>query len=118
MMVTLSAWQAAGHPNSPNYFAAWEAAAWNIMQQIDDLGSDAVSAELGVTATPALEDILQRRKPVFGSALVSLTYDQPVYLEAGRDAELTEVGGRVLIDAYNNIPVQGLWASAGGSRHR
>ncbi|MGO1543216.1 MAG: aminotransferase class III-fold pyridoxal phosphate-dependent enzyme [Gulosibacter sp.] len=107
--VVLSAWQGAVHPNNGDYLEAWDDAAWNMLAGLDALSHAQLLHEFGV-ATPELEptgSLTERRNRVFGSALVPLTYSQPLRPVAGSGASLCEANGNVVLDAYNNIPSLG-----------
>jgi 4-aminobutyrate aminotransferase-like enzyme len=108
-IVTLSAWRAAEHPNNADYLSAWDGASWNILRQLDALGYDGVATELGADVLPesAKESFIARRNTLFSAAQTPLSYDEAVFPVSGRGATLTEADGKVLIDAYNNIPSVG-----------
>ncbi|MFC5337080.1 aminotransferase class III-fold pyridoxal phosphate-dependent enzyme [Leucobacter denitrificans] len=106
--VTLGAWRAAEHPNNADFLEAWEGAAWSQLEQLDELGPEAVAQKLGVYPTVLPQSsLLEERNRVFGSGLVPLTYSDPLYPVSGRGATVTEADGTVLVDAYNNIPSLG-----------
>ncbi len=58
-------------------------------------------------AAESVEELIERRRRVFGSAISPLSYDRPLHLVEGRGVWLTDADGRTYLDAYNNVPVVG-----------
>jgi 4-aminobutyrate aminotransferase-like enzyme/Ser/Thr protein kinase RdoA (MazF antagonist) len=107
-IVVISAWRVVRYPENAEYIQAWDADSWALLELIGDIGCERFSAELGApptaVSTPAL---IERRGDALGALLTRLSYSDPVHVVQGDGVWLVEVGGRRLLDTYNNVPVVG-----------
>jgi 4-aminobutyrate aminotransferase-like enzyme/Ser/Thr protein kinase RdoA (MazF antagonist) len=107
-LVTISAWRVERYPENAEYIQAWDDDSWALLEQLDEMGMDAVVRELGARQAPVpTEELLGRRSAVLGSALTGLTYRNPVHVVRGDGVWLFDADGRRYLDAYNNVPVVG-----------
>ena len=107
-IVVISAWRAARHPENASYIQSWDDDSWRLLELIGEIGGERFSQELGASRPAVTKDVLvQRRADMLGSALVPLTYADPVHVARGEGPWLVDADGRRLLDAYNNVPVVG-----------
>ncbi|MEP6476937.1 MAG: aminotransferase class III-fold pyridoxal phosphate-dependent enzyme [Actinomycetota bacterium] len=105
----ISAWRVARYPDN-EYIRSWDTDTWLLLEMLDELGFDEAADRLGggyrSGSASSVEDLTSRRR-VFGSALSTPTYDQPLHLVRGEGVWLFDAEGRRYLDAYNNVPVVG-----------
>src|SRR5205085_5151851 len=107
-IVAISAWRVRRYPENADYIQAWDEDSWRLLQVFDELGPQAVAAELGAPRPPApTRDLSVRREAALGAVLTELSYAEPVHVARGEGSWLHDADGRRLLDAYNNVPVVG-----------
>jgi len=107
-IVVISAWRVARYPENAGYIQAWDEDSWRLLELIGDVGSERFSEELGATRpTVPTDALIKRRSDAVGAMLTRLTYSDPIHVVCGTGVWLTDVDGRPLLDAYNNVPVVG-----------
>jgi 4-aminobutyrate aminotransferase-like enzyme len=110
--ILISAWRMPQYPDN-EYIRGWADPAWELLEQMDDIGFDEASRRLAVVARAPMgrrvsdTDLLARRQRVLGTALESLSYRRPLHLVRGDGAWMEAADGRRYLDAYNNVPVVG-----------
>jgi len=116
---TISAWRSKRYPENAEYITGWDAGVWTMLDLWESLGDagyqrrihDAIAAATGAPTTIAmgvsLDELIERRRRLFGPAISPLTYDRPLHLVQARGAWMTGADGRSYLDAYNNVPVVG-----------
>ncbi len=107
-IVVISAWRVGRDPGNSDRIQAEDEDSWRLLELFDELGPDAVSAELGA-ARPAQPTgaLARRRDEALGAVLTPLSYADPVHVVRGEGVWLFDADGRRLLDAYNNVPVVG-----------
>ncbi len=107
-IVTISAWRVRRFPENAAYIQSWDAGSWALLELFDEVGHDAVAAELGAPRPPApTGELARRRAASVGALLTRLTYTEPVHVVRGEGVWLHDAAGGRLLDAYNNVPVVG-----------
>lgn len=110
--ILISAWRMPRHPDNA-YIRGWSEPAWELLEQWDEIGFEAVARRMAAIARAPLGrrtvtgELLDRRRRVLGSALESLSYRTPLHLVRGDGAWMEGADGRRYLDAYNNVPVVG-----------
>jgi 4-aminobutyrate aminotransferase-like enzyme/Ser/Thr protein kinase RdoA (MazF antagonist) len=111
--ILISAWRMPQHPDN-EYIRGWAGPAWELLEQMDDIGLDEVSRRMAAIARAPLArhtaddgELLARRHRVMGTALESLSYRHPLHVVRGDGAWMQAADGRRYLDAYNNVPVVG-----------
>jgi 4-aminobutyrate aminotransferase-like enzyme len=115
--VILSALRADKYRETAGYITSWDAGAWSFLTVFDDLGAGALDRRIReainaathrTTASPEpIEELIERRRRLLGSAILPLTYDRPLHLVRGEGVWLYDIKGRAYLDCYNNVPVVG-----------
>jgi 4-aminobutyrate aminotransferase-like enzyme/Ser/Thr protein kinase RdoA (MazF antagonist) len=120
--VVISAWRVGRFPENAKYITALDAGSWAVLELFDSLGAGEVAHRLRRAAAPALslhpplvpkrsgpptEELLERRRRLFGSAHLPLSYDRPMHMVGGDGVWMVDADGRRYLDAYNNVPVVG-----------
>ncbi len=113
----ISAWRVRRHPENSDYITGWDTGVWGMLEAFHDIGAaefqrrvnQAVvdAARSFLPGTGSVEELIERRRRVLGSAISPLSYDRPLHLIEGRGAWVTDAEGRTYLDAYNNVPVVG-----------
>ena len=116
----ISAWRVRRYPENAEYITGWDAGVWTMLDAYRDLGPaeyqrrirEAVDAGTRTDrAVPraggSIEELIERRRHVLGSAISPLSYDRPLHLVHGRGSWLYDAEGRAYLDCYNNVPVVG-----------
>ena len=116
----ISAWRVRSYPENAEYITGWDAGVWAMLDAYRDMGlaeyqrrireamSAATRADRAVArAGGSIDELVERRGRVLGSAISPLTYDRPLHLVRGRGAWLYDADGRAYLDCYNNVPVVG-----------
>ncbi len=127
----ISAWRIRLYPENAAYLSSWDAEAWPMLALFETVGPEEVrrrfaaaarripawpvppqpggarTADAAVAATGRDDELRTRRRRVLGSALSSLTYEQPLHLVRGEGSRMYDPEGRPYLDAYNNVPVVG-----------
>jgi 4-aminobutyrate aminotransferase-like enzyme/Ser/Thr protein kinase RdoA (MazF antagonist) len=116
----ISAWRVRSYPENADYITGWDAGVWAMLDAYHDMGVDdygrrvreAVDAATVIGRTSprfggSLDELVERRGRVLGSAISPLSYDRPLHLVRGRGAWLYDADGRAYLDCYNNVPVVG-----------
>jgi 4-aminobutyrate aminotransferase-like enzyme/Ser/Thr protein kinase RdoA (MazF antagonist) len=115
----ISAWRVRSHPENADYITGWDPGVWAMLESFHDVGptefhrrahqavADATRSGAISTAAEPVQEMIQRRHRVLGSALSPLSYDRPLHLVEGRGVWMTDADGRAYLDAYNNVPVVG-----------
>jgi 4-aminobutyrate aminotransferase-like enzyme/Ser/Thr protein kinase RdoA (MazF antagonist) len=107
-IVAISSWRVRRYPENAAYIQAWDDDSWALLELFDELGPDAVAAELGAPRpTVPTHELAQRRAAALGAVLTPLTYSEPVHVVRGEGVWLHDDAGNRLLDAYNNVPVVG-----------
>ena len=110
--ILISAHRTRQYPDNA-YIHGWSEPAWDLLEQLDEIGFDEASGRLAAIALApiprrkAADELLTRRRCALGSALESLSYRKPLHLVRGRGAWMEAADGRRYLDAYNNVPVVG-----------
>ncbi len=116
----ISAWRVRRYPENAEYITGWDAGVWAMLDAYRDLGLTEYQrkireAMLAATrpdravprAGASIDEMVERRGRLLGSAISPLTYDRPLHLVRGRGAWLYDAEGRAYLDCYNNVPVVG-----------
>jgi 4-aminobutyrate aminotransferase-like enzyme/Ser/Thr protein kinase RdoA (MazF antagonist) len=116
----ISAWRVRSYPENAEYITGWDAGVWAMLDAYRDMGMqdygrrvrEAIAAAARsdrprAHADGSLDELVERRSRVLGSAISPLTYDRPLHLVRGRGAWLEDADGRAYLDCYNNVPVVG-----------
>jgi 4-aminobutyrate aminotransferase-like enzyme/Ser/Thr protein kinase RdoA (MazF antagonist) len=115
----VSAWRVRSYPENAEYITGWDTGVWAMLESFREIGPtefhrrvhQAVDEAMrlgGISPTAeSVDDLIERRRRVFGSAISPLSYARPLHLVEGRGVWLTDADGRVYLDAYNNVPVVG-----------
>jgi 4-aminobutyrate aminotransferase-like enzyme len=116
---TISAWRSKRYPENAEYITGWDAGVWTMLDLWEEMGDaafqrrihEALAAATGAPTTipmgASIEELVERRRRLFGPAISPLTYDRPLHLVQARGAWMTDADGRSYLDAYNNVPVVG-----------
>jgi 4-aminobutyrate aminotransferase-like enzyme/Ser/Thr protein kinase RdoA (MazF antagonist) len=115
----ISAWRAKRYPENAEYITGWDLGVWAMLDAFDEMGPvaftrrthEALAAPTG-TARPvaigsSVDELVERRRRLLGSAISPLSYERPLHLVAGRGVWVHDADGRAYLDAYNNVPVVG-----------
>lgn len=115
----ISAWRVRRYPENADYITGWDTGVWAMLESFHEMGptefhrrvhesvADAIrSGAISASAGP-VEEMIERRRRVLGSAISPLSYDRPLHLVEGRGVWMTDADGRTYLDAYNNVPVVG-----------
>ena len=115
----ISAWRVRRYPENAAYITGWDTGVWTMLESFNEVGSTefhrrvleavAIATRSGAIspAAQSVEELIERRRRVLGSAISPLSYDHPLHLVEGRGAWMTDADGRTYLDAYNNVPVVG-----------
>jgi 4-aminobutyrate aminotransferase-like enzyme/Ser/Thr protein kinase RdoA (MazF antagonist) len=116
----ISAWRVRSYPENADYITGWDAGVWAMLDAYRDMGGDDYRRRIRETivaatdttfasprSTGSLDDLVERRGRLLGSAISPLTYDRPLHPVRGRGAWLYDADGRAYLDCYNNVPVVG-----------
>jgi 4-aminobutyrate aminotransferase-like enzyme/Ser/Thr protein kinase RdoA (MazF antagonist) len=115
----ISAWRVRRYPENADYITGWEAGVWAMLESVHEMGlteyhrrvheavADATRTRAIPPAAESVEELIERRHRVLGSAISPLSYDRPLHLVEGRGVWMTDADGRTYMDAYNNVPVVG-----------
>jgi 4-aminobutyrate aminotransferase-like enzyme len=76
-------------------------------RRIHEAIAAATGSPTAVAMGASIEELVERRRRLFGPAISPLTYDRPLHLVSARGAWMTDADGRSYLDAYNNVPVVG-----------
>ncbi len=116
---TISAWRAKRYPENAAYITGWDAGVWTMLDLFHGSGApeyqrrvhEAVAVATGASRSVAvgasLDEMVDRRRRLFGAAISPLSYERPLHLVEGRGAWVYDADGRAYLDAYNNVPVVG-----------
>lgn len=94
--IAIGSWRAAEGLEEAAFAERFNQSAMVMLEEL--LGRDA-----GTRQTPLTE----RRARVFGPAVESLSYDEPIHMASAEGAWMTDVDGRRYLDLYNNVPCIG-----------
>lgn len=115
----ISAWRVRSYPENADYITGWDTGVWAMLEAFREMGptefhrrvnqavADATRSGAISPAAESVEELIERRRRVLGSAISPLSYDRPLHLVEGRGAWMTDADGRTYLDAYNNVPVVG-----------
>ena len=115
----VSAWRVKRYPENAEYITGWDTGVWAMLESFSEIGptefhrrvhqavDDATRLGAISPAGESVDELIERRRRVFGSAISPLSYDRPLHLVEGRGVWLTDADGRTYLDAYNNVPVVG-----------
>lgn len=103
--LAISAWRAKTHPEIAEFTIRQSQDALAVVEKFLEVGFD--EARRRISGAARVEDLIERRRGVLGSALVPLDYDRPVHVVRGQGVWLFDEKGRRYLDCYNNVPVVG-----------
>jgi 4-aminobutyrate aminotransferase-like enzyme/Ser/Thr protein kinase RdoA (MazF antagonist) len=116
----ISAWRVRNYPENAEYITGWDAGVWAMLDAYRGLGPaeyrrtirEAMDAATRADrpaprAGGSIDEMVERRGRLLGSAISPLTYDRPLHLVRGSGAWLYDADGRAYLDCYNNVPVVG-----------
>jgi len=115
----ISAWRVRSYPENADYITGWDAGVWAMLEAFRETGpmefhrrvnqavADAARSGAISPTAESVEQLIERRRRVLGSAISPLSYDRPLHLVEGRGVWMTDADGRTYLDAYNNVPVVG-----------
>jgi 4-aminobutyrate aminotransferase-like enzyme/Ser/Thr protein kinase RdoA (MazF antagonist) len=115
----ISAWRSKRYRENADYITGWDAGVWTMLELFDELGAPEYQRRIHETIASArrtsrvvsvgapLDELIERRRRLFGPALSSLTYNRPLHLIQGSGVWLYDADGRAYLDGYNNVPVVG-----------
>ena len=100
LSVSISAWRGGANP----HHVRSEDAAWDLLIRLIASDHNAVSAEFETALgfPRSVEDDIRRRRELLGPEL-SVSYDEPLHIVAGRGAFLFDHLGRRFLDGVNNV---------------
>ena len=110
--ILISAVRTRQYPDN-EYIHGWAEPAWELLEQLDDVGFDEAARRLAAIARAPIArrlqggELLARRRAVLGNAIEGLSYRTPLHLVRGHGAWMEAADGRRYLDAYNNVPVVG-----------
>lgn len=111
--VVISAWRVGRFPENADYITALDAGSWAVLELFDALGAAEVSRRMrraaGALPPPSrpTEELVERRRRLFGAAHLPLSYDRPLHVVQAEGVWMIAADGRRYLDAYNNVPVVG-----------
>ena len=115
--VVLSAWRVRAHPATAEYISGWGPGAWTMLGIFEELGTQGWRARVreavlsatrdGARSAASIEELVERRTRLLGSAISPLSYERPLHIVQARGAWMVDAEGREYLDAYNNVPVVG-----------
>ncbi len=108
-------------PENAEYINSFVPRTWQVLELFDDLGPEEVRRRFRTAAAPALawppqarprshprvEELLERRRRLFGPAMMPLSYERPLHFVRGEGVWLFGADGRRYLDAYNNVAAVG-----------
>ncbi|HSJ50625.1 MAG TPA: aminotransferase class III-fold pyridoxal phosphate-dependent enzyme [Actinomycetota bacterium] len=115
----ISAWRAQRYPENAEYITGWDAGVWTMLDLFNGMGApayerrirEALMAATGrrrsIAVGGSIDELVERRRRLFGPAISPLSYERPLHLVGGRGVWLYDAEGRAYLDAYNNVPVVG-----------
>ena len=116
----ISAWRVRSYPENAAYITGWDAGVWAMLDAYRDMGLTEYQRKIREAMNAAtrperhverpggsIDEMVERRRHLLGSAISPLTYDRPLHLVRGRGAWLYDNEGRAYLDCYNNVPVVG-----------
>ena len=116
----ISAWRVRSYPENAEYITGWDAGVWAMLDAYREMGfaeyqrriREAMhAATRSDRAVPrsggSVDELVEHRRRVLGSAISPLTYDRPLHLVRGSGAWLYDLEGHAYLDCYNNVPVVG-----------
>jgi 4-aminobutyrate aminotransferase-like enzyme len=115
----ISAWRVRRYPENADYITGWDGGVWTMLDLFDEMGAPAFARRIQetlaratdvsrpISSGPSIDELVDRRRRLLGSAISSLSYERPLHLVAGRGVWLYDAEGRAYLDAYNNVPVVG-----------
>jgi 4-aminobutyrate aminotransferase-like enzyme/Ser/Thr protein kinase RdoA (MazF antagonist) len=115
----ISAWRVRSYPENADYITGWDAGVWAMLESFHEMGptehhrrvhqavDDATRSGAIPPTAESVQELIERRRRVLGSAISPLSYDRPLHLVEGRGVWMTDAEGRTYLDAYNNVPVVG-----------
>jgi 4-aminobutyrate aminotransferase-like enzyme/Ser/Thr protein kinase RdoA (MazF antagonist) len=107
-MLVVGTWQMKCHPENAVRFESLIRDSWQILELLEEVGPEEVDRALGAPPPRQSAEVLrEKRLRLLGPTLSKLFYDEPVHVVAGEGTWIIDVGGRRLLDAYNNVAVLG-----------
>jgi 4-aminobutyrate aminotransferase-like enzyme/Ser/Thr protein kinase RdoA (MazF antagonist) len=112
--VAIGAWRAAEGLEEPDFAQRLDDVAGAMMEHLLATGWTEVARRLGAsraaihaasqtTAASGGADLASRRAAVFGPAMESLSYAEPIEMASASGVWMTDTSGRRYLDAYNNV---------------
>jgi 4-aminobutyrate aminotransferase-like enzyme len=106
--VAIASWRAAEGLEADTEFATrYVASSLRMIDAILSAGWETVRDGFTGGRDATAPDLALRRRRVFGPAVESLSYDEPVQMARAAGTWMYDSGGRVYLDAYNNVPAVG-----------
>lgn len=106
--VAIGSWRAAEGLEDPDFATRFADTSYAMLDTMLTRGWDAVERELaGAHEGGTGADLVARRARVFGPAIESLSYDEPVQMARAAGAWMFDADGGACLDMYNNVPAVG-----------
>ncbi len=106
--VAIASWRAAeGLETDAGFATRYVGTSLETLDAILSAGWEAVRDGFTGTRDGVGPDLAGRRGRVFGPAVESLSYDEPVQMARAEGTWMYDVDGRAYLDVYNNVPAVG-----------
>ncbi|MEN9504938.1 MAG: hypothetical protein RI958_864 [Actinomycetota bacterium] len=99
--IAIGSWRAAEGLEESAFAERFNQSAMVMLGEL--LGRAATSSPVSSSASPLTE----RRARVFGPAVESLSYDEPIHMASAEGTWMIDTDGRRYLDLYNNVPCIG-----------
>ncbi len=105
--IAIGSWRAAEGLEEPAFAQRLDGLALEMIEHLLSTGWDQVAHRLGAadraSGSAATQGLGARRDEVFGPAMESLSYAEPIEMAAASGVWMTDTSGRRYLDMYNNV---------------
>jgi 4-aminobutyrate aminotransferase-like enzyme/Ser/Thr protein kinase RdoA (MazF antagonist) len=106
--IAISSWRASRGLEDRDFAERYNARCARVLATMERIGWEQLPQTVGVAVNrERSEQLAARRAAAFGPAMEALFYEVPVDVVSGEGSWITDVCGRRLLDAYNNVPTIG-----------
>ena len=106
--IAISSWRADRGLEDRAFAERYNAPVAATLETLLAVGWDEAARRFGADPAPGRTgDLIARRAATLGPAIEPLTYRVPIHVAEAHGVRLTDVDGRVYLDAYNNVPCVG-----------
>ncbi|MEX1104762.1 MAG: aminotransferase class III-fold pyridoxal phosphate-dependent enzyme [Ilumatobacteraceae bacterium] len=108
--IAIGSWRGRQGLEDPAFAERYHATALAMLDHMLTIGWDGVRRALAAPHDghdDGTFDLVERRGRVFGPAVETLTYDEPIHMASAHSVWMTDTAGRRYLDAYNNVPCVG-----------